>query len=160
MPLLTHQYFLISLLPMTSAAHASASLTHRARVFHALSDETRLAIVELLRGGERCVCDLQDALDAAQSRLSFHLKVLREAGLVRDRKEGRWSYYTLDAAGLKGAAATALGFTPSAALGTTGVGPTLQQLTPRSTQSDRVTIPAEVEADGSVDVEAPHGCCS
>jgi len=75
-------------------------------------------------------------------------------------KEGRWSYYTLDAAGLKGAAATALGFTPSAALGTTGVGPTLQQLTPRSTQSDRVTIPAEVEADGSVDVEAPHGCCS
>lgn len=67
----------------------------RSQVYHALSDETRLAIVEALRGGERCVCDLQTGLDAAQSRLSFHLKVLRDAGLVRDRKEGRWSYYTL-----------------------------------------------------------------
>ena len=66
------------------------------RLFHALSDETRLAIVEMLRGGERCVCDLQDALDAAQSRLSFHLKVLKDAGLVTDRKDGRWSYYALN----------------------------------------------------------------
>jgi ArsR family transcriptional regulator len=70
-------------------------LTRAARLFHALSDETRLGIVEMLRGGERCVCDLQADLDAAQSRLSFHLKVLKEAGLVTDRKEGRWSYYTL-----------------------------------------------------------------
>jgi ArsR family transcriptional regulator len=66
-----------------------------ARLFHALSDETRLAVLELLRGGERCVCELQDALGAAQSRLSFHLKVLKEAGLVTDRREGRWAYYTL-----------------------------------------------------------------
>jgi ArsR family transcriptional regulator len=64
-------------------------------VFHALSDPTRLAILEMLRDGERCVCELQDALDAAQSRLSFHLKVLKDVGLVRDRREGRWSYYTL-----------------------------------------------------------------
>ncbi len=70
-------------------------LTAAARLFHALSDETRLAILELLHGGERCVCDLQSDLDAAQSRLSFHLKVLREAGLVSDRKEGRWSYYAI-----------------------------------------------------------------
>ena len=70
-------------------------LTRAARLFHALSDETRLGIVEMLRDGERCVCDLQGALDAAQSRLSFHLKVLKEAGLVTDRREGRWSYYTL-----------------------------------------------------------------
>ena len=68
-----------------------------ANMFHALSDETRLAVLEMLRGGERCVCDLQDAVGAAQSRLSFHLKVLKDAGLVTDRKEGRWSYYTLDA---------------------------------------------------------------
>lgn len=66
-----------------------------ARLFGALSDETRLAILEMLRDGERCVCDLQDALDAAQSRLSFHLRVLKDAGLVTDRKEGRWSYYSL-----------------------------------------------------------------
>lgn len=66
-----------------------------ARWFHALSDETRVRVVELLCGGELCVCDLQSALDAAQSRLSFHLKVLREAGLVADRKDGRWVHYSL-----------------------------------------------------------------
>lgn len=66
-----------------------------AQLFHALSDETRIGILEMLRSGERCVCDLQGDLDAAQSRLSFHLKVLRDAGLVTDRKEGRWSYYTI-----------------------------------------------------------------
>ncbi len=70
-------------------------LARAAHLFHALSDETRLAILDLLRDGERCVCELQDALDAAQSRLSFHLRVLREAGLVTDRREGRWAYYTL-----------------------------------------------------------------
>jgi ArsR family transcriptional regulator len=66
-----------------------------AKLFHALSDPTRLEILERLRGGERCVCDLQGALDAAQSRLSFHLRTLRDAGLVTDRKEGRWVYYSL-----------------------------------------------------------------
>ena len=71
-------------------------LTRTATLCHALSDQTRLAVLELLRDGERCVCDLQEALDAAQSRLSFHLRVLREAGLVTDRREGRWSYYTLN----------------------------------------------------------------
>jgi ArsR family transcriptional regulator, arsenate/arsenite/antimonite-responsive transcriptional repressor len=71
--------------------------TERAvELFHALSDETRLQIIELLRKGERCVCELTDSLDAAQSRLSFHLRVLRDAGIVRDRKEGRWVYYELD----------------------------------------------------------------
>jgi ArsR family transcriptional regulator len=64
-------------------------------LFHALSDETRLAALDMLRSGERCVCELQDQLDVAQSRLSFHLKVLRDAGLVQDRKEGRWSYYSI-----------------------------------------------------------------
>lgn len=70
-------------------------LDRAAVLFHALSDPTRLSILEMLRGGERCVCELQDELDAAQSRLSFHLRVLREAGLVDDRKEGRWSYYSI-----------------------------------------------------------------
>src|ERR671921_1386073 len=72
-----------------------ADTDRAARLFHALSDSTRLAILERLRFGERCVCDLTDALDAAQSRLSFHLKVLKDAGLVTDRREGRWMYYTL-----------------------------------------------------------------
>lgn len=71
--------------------HALAALR-----FRALSDETRLEILSLLSGGERCVCELTDALDAAQSRLSFHLKVLKTAGLVSDRRDGRWSYYSLN----------------------------------------------------------------
>jgi ArsR family transcriptional regulator, arsenate/arsenite/antimonite-responsive transcriptional repressor len=70
-------------------------LARAAQLFHALSDATRLEIIEKLRSGEHCVCDLQDDLAAAQSRLSFHLRVLKEAGLVADRKEGRWSYYSI-----------------------------------------------------------------
>jgi ArsR family transcriptional regulator, arsenate/arsenite/antimonite-responsive transcriptional repressor len=72
-------------------------ISRAARWFSALSDETRLQIVQILSDGERCVCDLQDSLDAAQSRLSFHLKKLKDAGLVEDRKQGRWSYYSLNA---------------------------------------------------------------
>jgi ArsR family transcriptional regulator len=79
------------------ATRTATDAGHLARVFHALSDETRVSIIERLRFGERCVCELTDALDAAQSRLSFHLKVLKDAGLVTDRKEGRWMYYTLNA---------------------------------------------------------------
>jgi ArsR family transcriptional regulator len=75
---------------------ASLDRTRAVQLFHALSDGTRLQILERLRGGERCVCDLTDALDAAQSRLSFHLKVLKDAGLLTDRREGRWMYYTID----------------------------------------------------------------
>jgi len=78
-------------------ATATRPDTDRAvRLFHALSDGTRLSILQRLRLGERCVCDLTDALDAAQSRLSFHLKVLKDADLVTDRREGRWMYYTLN----------------------------------------------------------------
>jgi ArsR family transcriptional regulator, arsenate/arsenite/antimonite-responsive transcriptional repressor len=78
-------------------AVATQSRTERSiELFHALSDETRLEIIELLRNGERCVCELTDTLDAAQSRLSFHLRVLKDAGIVRDRKDGRWVHYELD----------------------------------------------------------------
>lgn len=80
---------------MTTATRSPADLDRAVTLFHALSDETRLSILDMLRDGERCVCELQDELDAAQSRLSFHLRVLREAGLVADRKEGRWSYYSI-----------------------------------------------------------------
>lgn len=64
-------------------------------VFQALADENRLRIIEVLQEGERCVCDLQASLDLGQSLLSHHLKVLREAGLVRARREGRWVHYAL-----------------------------------------------------------------
>jgi ArsR family transcriptional regulator, arsenate/arsenite/antimonite-responsive transcriptional repressor len=65
-------------------------------VFHALSDETRLRIIASLKNGEQCVCDLTETFKMGQSRLSFHLKVLKEAGLVLDRPEGRWIYYALN----------------------------------------------------------------
>ena len=64
-------------------------------LFRALGDETRLRLIERLRDGEQCVCDLTDELGASQSRLSFHLKALKDAGLVTDRKDGRWVYYAL-----------------------------------------------------------------
>ncbi len=81
----------------TSVATEPRSLQLRSasQLFHALSDETRLEIVGMLRDGERCVCELMSALDAAQSRLSFHLKVLKDAGIVVDRRDGRWVHYSL-----------------------------------------------------------------
>jgi ArsR family transcriptional regulator len=78
-----------------TATRSPVDLDRAVALFHALSDATRLSILEMLRGGERCVCELQDELDAAQSRLSFHLRVLKEAGLVSDRREGRWAYYSI-----------------------------------------------------------------
>ena|ERR671910_640735 len=78
------------------ATRTRVDTARAAQLFHALSDETRLSILKRLRFGERCVCDLTDALEAAQSRLSFHLKVLKDAGLVTDRRAGRWMYYTLN----------------------------------------------------------------
>src|ERR1700726_1210802 len=72
-----------------------------AQRFYALGDEIRLEVLGLLRGGERCVCELTAHLELAQSRLSFHLKVLKDAGLVSHRREGRWSYYALDAQALR-----------------------------------------------------------
>ena len=67
-----------------------------AQLCNALADTARVQIIVRLLDGEKCVCDLQDDLDAGQSRLSYHLKVLKDAGLVSDRREGRWSYYTLE----------------------------------------------------------------
>ena len=83
----------------------------RAQQFRALSEETRLQILELLRSGEHCVCELTEALDLGQSLLSFHLKTLKEAGLVTDRREGRWMYYALAAEALEelGTSLTQLG---------------------------------------------------
>ncbi len=77
-------------------AAASESLERHAALFHALSDPRRLRILDLLRAGEACVCDLQAALACGQSLMSFHLKTLRDAGLISSRREGRWAYYQLD----------------------------------------------------------------
>ncbi len=64
-------------------------------VFKALSDETRLRIVKLLENGELCVCDIVAAMDMIQPKVSFHLAVLKEAGLIKDRKQGKWTHYSI-----------------------------------------------------------------
>jgi ArsR family transcriptional regulator len=66
--------------------------------FRALSDPLRLQILDLLRSQELCVCELCEALNTSQSKLSFHLKTLKEAGLVQPRQDGRWIYYSLNLA--------------------------------------------------------------
>lgn len=65
-------------------------------LFKALSDETRLKILKLLDYGELCVCDIVAALDMIQPKVSFHLGVLKEAGLIKDRKQGKWIHYSIN----------------------------------------------------------------
>lgn len=84
---------------------ASAGAKYRGQAadqFHALADNTRLEILERLKDGECCVCELTDALQTGQSRLSFHLKVLKDAGVIRDRPDGRWIYYSIDREAIDG----------------------------------------------------------
>jgi len=66
-----------------------------ALLFKALSDETRLRILKLLEHGELCVCDIVAALQMSQPKVSFHLAALKEAGLIRDRREGKWIHYSI-----------------------------------------------------------------
>ena len=65
-------------------------------VFKALSDETRISILSLMRDTEICVCDIAETLQMTQPNISFHVSLLKEAGLVKDRKNGRWVHYSLD----------------------------------------------------------------
>jgi len=65
-------------------------------IFKALSDETRLRIIKLLEEGELCVCDITAALDMVQPKVSFHLSALKEAGFIKDRKQGKWIHYSLN----------------------------------------------------------------
>lgn len=74
----------------------TASLTTRVdRMFRAFSDRTRLRILNLLKPGELCVCDLVRVLDVPQPKVSRHLAYLRKAGLVTGRRDGLWMYYAL-----------------------------------------------------------------
>ena len=68
---------------------------NQVRVFKALCDETRLRVLEMLRGGEKCACKLVENLDCGQSGLSYHMKVLLESGIVTSRQEGKWTYYRI-----------------------------------------------------------------
>ncbi|TYT62484.1 ArsR/SmtB family transcription factor [Natrialba swarupiae] len=67
----------------------------QATVFGALANEHRIRLLEALREGELCGCELQVVLEAPQSTVASHLRTLREAGLVKSRKNGRWTYYRI-----------------------------------------------------------------
>ncbi|MEW6571681.1 MAG: metalloregulator ArsR/SmtB family transcription factor [Nitrospirota bacterium] len=65
-------------------------------IFKTLSDETRLRILKLLQSGELCVCDIVAALGTIQPKVSFHLSVLKDAKLIKDRRQGKWIHYRID----------------------------------------------------------------
>ena len=70
-----------------------------AKVFKALCDPKRLAILEQLRSGEKCACVLLEPMDLTQPGLSYHMKILCDSGLVTSRQEGKWTHYRLSAEG-------------------------------------------------------------
>lgn len=65
-------------------------------LFKALSDETRLRILKLLEDGELCVCDIAAALGIVQPQVSFHLKILKDTRLLKDRRQGKWIHYKIN----------------------------------------------------------------
>jgi len=67
----------------------------KAKIFNALSDSVRLEIIEFLRGGERCVCEIIPHVSLIQPLVSRHLKILKDCGLVKDRKEGNRRLYSV-----------------------------------------------------------------
>ena len=80
---------------MTSSDVETRSVESRAATFGALSDPIRLAILDHLNRDQCCVCDLQEALNIAPNLLSYHLRILREAGIVESARRGRWVDYRL-----------------------------------------------------------------
>lgn len=66
----------------------------RAKIFNALSEPNRLKIIEFLRYGEKCVCEITPQLNLLQPVVSRHLKILKNAGLVKRRKKGTWHMYS------------------------------------------------------------------
>lgn len=66
-----------------------------ARIFKALCDEKRLAILELLQSGEKCACVLIEKMEIGQSSLSYHMKILCESGIVDSRQDGKWTHYKI-----------------------------------------------------------------
>lgn len=71
------------------------------RVLRAMAHEKRLRILALLAEGEMCVCDITEGLGISQPLASHHLRVLKDAGLVRDRHDAQWVYYRLDLEALR-----------------------------------------------------------
>lgn len=74
-----------------------------AKVFKALCDENRVEIIKLLQGGEKCACNISDFLGLSQSKLSYHMKILCESGLVECWYVGKWTHYKINKDGCEAA---------------------------------------------------------
>lgn len=73
--------------------------TKDVKIFKAFCDEKRLAIIQLLKSGEKCACVLIEHMNIGQSALSYHMKILCESGIVTSRQEGKWTHYSLNQKG-------------------------------------------------------------
>lgn len=87
--------------------------TAEAKVFKVFCDEKRLRILELLRGGEKCACVLNEEMGMPQSTLSYHMKILCGAGVAVPRQEGKWTHYRVSPEGVKKAMEILRGFAAS-----------------------------------------------
>lgn len=123
------------------------------RRYQALSDPKRRRILALLRKGERCVCELVDAMDVSQSLLSFHLKTLKDADLVDDRKDGRWVHYRARPDALAELRAHLSGLAPGGGNGAGAASPDLATA-PRS--GDEAGRAAPEHGGGAGE---PYRCC-
>ncbi len=66
------------------------------RIFKAFCDINRLKIIDILRTGEKCACDLIEETSMTQSALSYHMKILCESGIVQGRQQGKWTHYNIN----------------------------------------------------------------
>ncbi len=71
-----------------------------AKIFKALGDPNRIAILKMLQSGEKCACKLLEELNIGQSTLSHHMKILCDAEIVKGRKEGKWTHYSFNDEGI------------------------------------------------------------
>lgn len=71
------------------------------RIYKALGDQKRLEILDILKNGEKCACDILELLTISQPTLSHHMKLLSDAGIIKARKDGKWVHYSLSDVGIK-----------------------------------------------------------
>jgi len=81
---------------MTCGADENETVAEAPELFRAFADQTRLRLLNLLREGEICVCDLCEVLEESQPKISRHLAYLRRVGLVSVRQQGKWKYYSVE----------------------------------------------------------------
>ncbi len=88
----------------TKAGHENPQAEAAATIFKALCEPKRVAVLQLLQGGERCACHIAEELGMAQSKLSYHMKILCDSGLVECWYVGKWTHYKISQSGAAHAA--------------------------------------------------------